>query len=143
MKRLHVHLNVKDLDRAVRFYRTLFGVDPSKLEDGYAQWMLDAPAVNFAVSTKECCAGGVSHLGFQVDDAASLAEITRTLSDAGQSVFQEAETTCCYAKGNKTWTADPDGVMWEAFHRLDDAGTMGRDAARAAAIDALREEAAE
>ena len=116
MKRLHVHLTVADLDRTVRFYRTLFGTAPDKLKDDYAQWMLDDPAVNFAVSTGECCGedrNGVSHLGIQVDDDESLAAITGALTDAEHSIFEERERTCCYARGNKTWAADPDGVVWE------------------------------
>ena len=36
MKRLHVHLNVKDLDQTVRFYNTLFGEAPDKLEKDYS-----------------------------------------------------------------------------------------------------------
>ena len=140
MKRLHVHLNVEDLDRSVRFYRTLFGTAPDKLKDDYAQWLLDEPAVNFALSTQQCCdgqAGGVSHLGIQVEDDDGLRAITRALTDAEQAIFEERENLCCYAKGNKTWASDPDGVVWETFHRLDHSDTMGRDDARDAEIDAL------
>ena len=145
MKRLHVHLNVADLDRTVQFYRTLFGAAPDKLKSDYAQWMLDEPAVNFAVSTQKCCdgeGGGVSHLGIQVEDDAGLAEITRALTDAEQAIFEEKENLCCYARGNKTWASDPDGVVWETFHRLSHSDTMGRDEARDAEIDALHERAA-
>lgn len=141
MKRLHIHLNVKDLDQTVRFYETLFGAAPEKKEADYAQWMLDEPCVNFAVSTKNCGAEGVSHLGIQVDDDESLIHITSALTQAEQSIFEEKENQCCYAKGNKTWAADPDGVVWETFHRLDHAETMGRDANRDASIDALHPEA--
>ena len=144
MKRLHVHLHVEDLDRSVRFYRTLFGAAPSKLKDDYAQWLLDEPAVNFAVSTKECCegeGGGISHLGIQVDDDDALAGITAALTEAEQTIFEEREKLCCYARGNKTWAADPDGVVWETFHRLGHSETMGRDDARDAGIEALHEPA--
>ena len=141
MKRLHVHLSVEDLDRSVRFYRTLFGVPPSKRRADYAQWLLDEPAVNFAVSTGECCGAGVSHLGIQVDDDQSLAGITAALTEAEQAIFEEKEDLCCYARGNKTWATDPDGVVWETFHRLGHSETMGRDAARDAGIGALRDRA--
>ncbi len=140
MKRLHVHLTVADLDRTVRFYRTLFGAAPDKLKDDYAQWMLDDPAVNFAVSTGECCGedrSGVSHLGIQVDDDESLAAITGALTDAEHSIFEERERTCCYARGNKTWAADPDGVVWETFHRLGHSDSIGREDDLDAKIDAL------
>ncbi|MDE0176869.1 MAG: VOC family protein [Defluviicoccus sp.] len=137
MKRLHVHLHVEDLEKSVRFYRTLFGVAPSKLKDDYAQWLLDEPSVNFAVSTNECCDAGISHLGIQVDDDASLAGITAALAEAEQTIFEEKENLCCYARGNKTWASDPDGVVWETFHRLGHSETMGRDEARDAEIGAL------
>lgn len=142
MKRLHVHLNVNDLDQTVRFYTTLFGDAPTTLKEDYAQWMLDDPRVNFAVSIKNCGAEGVSHLGIQVDDDAALTAITGALADAEQSIFEEKETQCCYAKGNKTWASDPDGVVWEAFHRLGHTETMGRDLARDAEINALHDQAA-
>ena len=145
MKRLHAHLKVADLDKTVQFYRTLFGAAPDKLKDDYAQWMLDEPMVNFAVSTRECCdgdGGGVSHLGIQVEDDESLKAITRALSDAEQSIFEERENLCCYARGNKTWASDPDGVLWETFHRLGHSDTIGRDDARDAEIGALHDRAA-
>ena len=141
MKRLHVHLHVEDLEKSVRFYRTLFGVAPSKLKDDYAQWLLDDPSVNFAVSTNECCDAGISHLGIQVDDDAGLAGITAALAEAEQTIFEEKENLCCYARGNKTWASDPDGVVWETFHRLGHSETMGRDEARDAEIGALHERA--
>ena len=141
MKRLHVHLHVEDLEKSIRFYRTLFGVAPSKLKDDYAQWLLDEPSVNFAVSTNECCDAGISHLGIQVDDDAGLAGITAALAEAEQTIFEEKENLCCYARGNKTWASDPDGVVWETFHRLGHSETMGRDEARDAEIGALHERA--
>lgn len=136
MKRLHVHLDVEDLERSVRFYRTLFGAEPSKAREDYAQWLLDDPPVNFAVSTGECCGGGVSHLGIQVDDDESLAGITAALGEAEQAIFEERERLCCYARGNKTWATDPDGVVWETFHRLGHSETMGRDGSRDAGTGA-------
>ncbi|MCY4550477.1 MAG: glyoxalase/bleomycin resistance/dioxygenase family protein [Defluviicoccus sp.] len=141
MKRLHVHLHVEELEKSVRFYRTLFGVAPSKLKDDYAQWLLDEPSVNFAVSTKACCDAGISHLGIQVDDDASLAVITAALAEAEQTIFEEKENLCCYARGNKAWASDPDGVVWETFHRLGHSETMGRDDTRDAGIEALQESA--
>ena len=78
---------------------------------------------------------------FQVEDDAGLAEITRALTEAEQAIFAEQENLCCYAKGNKTWASDPDGVVWEAFHRLGLSETMGRDEARDSQIEDLHERA--
>ena len=71
MKRFHVHVHVADLDQSVGFYSTLFGTAPARVEADYAKWMLDDPALNFAISTRG--AAGIDHLGVQTDDAAELA----------------------------------------------------------------------
>ena len=115
MKRLHVHVGVTDLDRSIAFYSGLFGTAPSVTKDDYAKWMLDDPRVNFAISQKADASKGVEHLGVQVEDAAELAEVYGRLKAAKGPVLEEGATTCCYAKSEKSWIADPDGVVWEAF----------------------------
>ena len=116
MKRLHVHVGVDDLDRSIAFYSTLFGAEPSFTKPDYAKWMLDDPRVNFAISAEGHAAHGIEHLGIEVEDADELAEIYRRLTAANRPVLEEGATTCCYAKSEKSWVADPDGVLWEAFH---------------------------
>jgi catechol-2,3-dioxygenase len=114
MKRLHVHVAVEDLARSVRFYATLFAVEPTVLKPDYAKWMLDDPRVNFAISRRGHAAG-LSHLGIQVEDAAELAEVYGRLQRAEAPVLDTGATTCCYAKSEKQWIADPQGVAWETF----------------------------
>lgn len=114
MKRLHVHVAVDDLDRSVGFYSTLFATEPTVIKPDYAKWMLDDPRVNFAISARGTAAG-VEHLGIQVEDAGELAEVYARLASADAPVLEEGKTTCCYAKSEKSWIADPDGVVWEAF----------------------------
>lgn len=115
MKRLHVHVGVDNLDQSVAFYSALFGTEPSVTKSDYAKWMLEDPRVNFAISCKEGAAKGVEHLGIQVEDGAELADVYGRLKKAGGPVLEEGATTCCYAKSEKSWIADPDGVVWEAF----------------------------
>ena len=115
MKRLHVHVAVNDLSHSVRFYSTLFASEPAVLKDDYAKWMLDDPRVNFAISWGNHASGGVQHLGVQVENAAELSEVYGRLKNAGRPVLEEGTTTCCYAKSEKSWISDPDGVVWEAF----------------------------
>lgn len=71
MKRLHVHVSVADLAASIRFYKTLFGADPSITKDDYAKWMREDPRVNFAISTRRQPAG-INHLGFQVESDEEL-----------------------------------------------------------------------
>lgn len=117
MKRFHVHVAVPDLSHGVRFYSTLFGADPSVLKDDYAKWMLDDPRVNFAISQRGG-AGGINHLGFQVDEAAELDEIHARLAKADAGITSEENVSCCYARSDKHWVTDPAGVAWESFRSL-------------------------
>jgi len=115
MKRLHVHVGVDNLDRSKTFYSALFGAKPTVAEPDYAKWMLDEPRVNFAISSEGHAANGIEHLGIQVEDADELTEVYGRLAAAGRPVLEEGATTCCYAKSEKSWITDPDGVVWEAF----------------------------
>jgi catechol 2,3-dioxygenase-like lactoylglutathione lyase family enzyme len=124
MKRLHVHVGVSDLDASIRFYATLFGHAPTVVKPDYAKWMLDDPRVNFAISLGRD-EPGLSHLGIQAETADELADVSGRLAAAGRPVLAEGATTCCYAKSEKSWISDPDGVVWEAFHTTGEATTYG------------------
>lgn len=115
MKRLHVHVAVGDLDTSIRFYSTLFGTGPAVVKDDYAKWMLDDPRVNFAISKGSETRNGIEHLGIQAESIEELSEVYGRLKAADRPVLEEGRTTCCYAKSEKSWIADPDGVVWEAF----------------------------
>ena len=126
MKRLHVHVGVTDLDQSVRFYSTLFAAEPTVLKDDYAKWMLDDPRVNFAISAGAEQGNGVRHLGIQAESIGELGEVYGRLKAADRPVLDEGKTTCCYAKSEKSWVADPDGTVWEAFF-TDGASTVYGD----------------
>ena len=118
MKRFHVHMHVDDLAKNIDFYSKLFGAAPSRVESDYAKWMLDDPRVNFAISTRGNQATGLDHLGFQVDEAVELEELKQRAQAADMTLLDEGETTCCYARSEKHWITDPQGVAWEHFHSL-------------------------
>jgi catechol 2,3-dioxygenase-like lactoylglutathione lyase family enzyme len=124
MKRLHVHVGVTDLAHSIAFYTNLFGSEPTLVRDDYAKWMLDDPRVNFAISHGHA-ATGIEHLGIQAETPEELAEVTARLNKADAPLLAEGETTCCYARSEKSWTADPQGVVWEAFHTMAEARTYG------------------
>lgn len=115
MKRFHVHVGVTDLDASIAFYTGLFGAAPTVTKPDYAKWMLEDPRINFAISHKDGAVKGIEHIGLQVEDEAELAEVYGRLKAADRPVLEEGATTCCYAKSEKSWIADPDGVVWEAF----------------------------
>ncbi|MBX3624123.1 MAG: glyoxalase/bleomycin resistance/dioxygenase family protein [Rhizobacter sp.] len=119
MKRFHVHVHVDDLAKSVAFYSKLFAAQPTRTESDYAKWMLDDPRINFAISTRGG-APGVDHLGFQTDSVEELAELKARADAADMLVADSGETTCCYARSEKHWVTDPQGVAWEHFHTLAD-----------------------
>lgn len=125
MKRLHVHVSVDKLDESIRFYSTMFGAEPSVVKPDYAKWMLDDPRVNFAISARNHAKKGIEHLGIQAESAEELSEVYGRLKAADRPVLEEGQTTCCYAKSEKSWISDPDGVVWEAFFTNGEATTYG------------------
>src|SRR5882672_1484423 len=118
MKRLHVHVGVHDLAQSIRFYSALFAAQPSVTKDDYAKWMLDDPRVNFAIS-KRAAKTGLDHLGIQAENAEELEAIGSQLAQADVSTLAQKDASCCYAKSDKYWTLDPQGIAWESFHTLD------------------------
>jgi len=128
MKRLHVHVAVNDLAQSLRFYSALFGAEPTVTKDDYAKWQLDDPRVNFAISTRGKTAG-LDHLGIQADNDAELEEIGSRLKQAELPTMAQKNASCCYAKSDKYWTLDPQGIAWESFHTLDTIPVFGADTA--------------
>lgn len=134
MKRLHVSLAVDALEPSVRFYSTLFAAEPTVLEPDYAKWMLEDPRVNFSISTRGQ-RPGLDHLGIQVEDAEELTEVYDRLKAAGRPVLEQGEVTCCYARSEKAWISDPQGVPWEAFLTHGRSTVYGEDANPAATAE--------
>jgi len=128
MKRFHVHVHVDDLRQSIRFYSALFGAEPSVTKSDYAKWMLEDPRLNFAMSSGTHHKG-IGHLGFQVDRPEELAEIAARGKAAELGGVEEREARCCYAKSNKNWFTDPQGVVWETFESFGEIESYGEDRA--------------
>jgi catechol-2,3-dioxygenase len=114
MKRLHIHVSVDDIAKSIGFYSALFATQPTVTKPDYAKWMLEDPRVNFAISARGAQTG-LDHLGIQVETDAELQEVYARLQQADRPVLEEGATTCCYAKSEKSWIADPQGLSWETF----------------------------
>ena len=124
MKRLHVHVAVEDLAASIRFYSAMFAAEPTVCKADYAKWMLDDPRVNFAISARGAEAG-LNHLGIQVESASELAEMNARLKNLETDVVEEMGAACCYAKSDKYWATDPQGIAWETYHTLDSVPVFG------------------
>ncbi len=127
MKRLHVHVSVKDLAQSVRFYSALFATKPTVVKGDYAKWMLDDPRVNFAISTRSGNAG-LDHLGIQVETQDELHDVYERLQRADRPVLEEGATVCCYAQSEKAWITDPQGLSWETFLTVGESTVYGDSA---------------
>lgn len=135
MKRFHVHMHVDDLGKSIGFYSKLFAAEPTRVESDYAKWMLEDPRINFAISTRGSQAG-IDHLGFQTDDADELAALKARAEAADMALLDEGQTTCCYARSEKHWVTDPQGIAWEHFHTLDNIPVFREAAAQEPAASA-------
>ena len=132
MKRFHVHVHVEDLGRNIAFYSAMFNQQPARSEVDYAKWMLTDPPVNFAISTRGN-ATGVDHLGIQVDSKEELTALRGNAAQADMAVMDEGEVSCCYARSEKYWVTDPQGLAWEQFHTLDSIPVFNQKPAAASA----------
>ncbi len=127
MKRIHIHVSVRDLPESVRFYSTLFGTDPAVVKNDYAKWALDDPRVNFAISLGR--APGLDDLGVQAETPDELSAIEGRLAEAERSVLVQKNSACCYARLDKAWVEDPQGVRWETFRTFGTADVLHEEAA--------------
>jgi catechol 2,3-dioxygenase-like lactoylglutathione lyase family enzyme len=128
MKRFHINVSVQDINESVRFYSALFACPPTVQKPDYAKWMLEDPRINFAIAQRGH-APGVNHVGFQVDSAEELTGMRDQLTAADNSLVEQSNAACCYAKSNKYWITDPAGIAWETFHTLDAIPIYGEDTA--------------
>lgn len=124
MKRFHVHAHVEDLQASIAFYSKMFAAQPTRVETDYAKWMLEDPRINFAISTRGEKVG-VDHLGIQTDTEEELVALKTQAQAADMTLMDQGETSCCYARSDKYWVTDPQGIAWEQFHTLRNIPVFG------------------
>ena len=116
----HVSLNVRSIPEAVERYRKILGAEPAKLRADYAKFELADPPLVLSLNLGGT-PGTVSHLGIRRPDSGAVAaELKRAAADALEPFSQEG-VTCCYAKADKFWVHDADGIAWEMYAFLADA----------------------
>ena len=125
--RVHINLSVSDIERSTQFYSLLFGQQPTKVRDDYANFRLDAPGLHLALVKSPAHARNDSlsrHYGIELFDNAELGDWRSRLEKAGVALKIEEQVTCCYAVGDKFWAKDPDGNDWEFWVRTEEAELM-------------------
>jgi catechol 2,3-dioxygenase-like lactoylglutathione lyase family enzyme len=136
--RLQLALNVKDLDSAIAFYSKMFGVPVNKRKPGYANFAIDEPPLKLVLFELPEAPERLNHLGVEVFDDDAVGAATERLKAAGMEHLVEDETTCCYAKANKVWAQEPEGLRWEWYRVVDDSETFGESPGFEAEADAAR-----
>ncbi len=120
MSRVQLSINVADLDAAVTFYTRLLGVVPAKLRPGYANFAVDDPPLKLVLNSPGNGPGGtINHVGVEVGSAGDVTEAGARLAASGLDVEARPGTECCYARQDKVWAHDPDGVPWEYYTVLE------------------------
>jgi catechol 2,3-dioxygenase-like lactoylglutathione lyase family enzyme len=136
--RIHMGLAVKNLERSVAFYSTLFGQEPKKTRPRYAKFEVAEPPVNLALNEVGVDTGPnnpVAHFGIQVKSTEAVGNVADRLKAAGLETAVEDNVTCCYAVQNKVWATDPDGNNWEVYVVLDNDGRQHHSTQSACCAD--------
>jgi catechol 2,3-dioxygenase-like lactoylglutathione lyase family enzyme len=119
MSRVQLSINVSDFDAAVAFYSRLFGA-PAKLRPGYANFAVDDPPLKLVLNSPGNGPGGtINHLGVEVSSTEAVTQAEARLAAVGLATEPEPGATCCYARQDKVWAHDPDGVAWEYYTVLE------------------------
>ncbi|MBT2524343.1 VOC family protein [Streptomyces sp. ISL-99] len=127
MSRVQLALRVPDLAASVAFYTKLFGTEPAKLRDGYANFAIAQPPLKLVLIEGEAGEDTrMDHLGVEVDTTEAVDAAATCLSDAGLTTAQERDTTCCYALQDKVWVHGPGREPWEVYVVKADAGTLAK-----------------
>jgi catechol 2,3-dioxygenase-like lactoylglutathione lyase family enzyme len=119
--RMHVSLYVSDLQKTVEFYTSFFGIEPVKTKPGYSKYILEEPSLIISfVENKERVQENFGHLGFQVETVEDLNLKLWEAKKKNLVTREETGTACCYAKQDKFWINDPDGIQWEVYYFHED-----------------------
>lgn len=119
---MHVSLYISDIARTVDFYSSFFGQEATKVKPGYAKFVLEKPSLIISfVENKERVQENFGHLGFQVETVEDLNLKLWEAKKKNLVAKEEVGTNCCYARQDKFWVNDPDGVQWEVYYFHADA----------------------
>ncbi|MFH9178115.1 ArsI/CadI family heavy metal resistance metalloenzyme [Streptomyces albogriseolus] len=133
MSRVQLALRVPDLSASLAFYTKLFGVEPAKLRDGYANFAIAEPPLKLVLIEGEPgTATRMDHLGVEVDSTEAVHAATTRLSEAGLATAEENDTACCYALQDKVWVHGPGQEPWEVYVVKADADTLTKRSAGSA-----------
>ncbi|MFG2869987.1 ArsI/CadI family heavy metal resistance metalloenzyme [Streptomyces sp. NPDC048338] len=130
MSRVQLALRVPDLSASVAFYTKLFGTEPAKLRDGYANFAVTEPPLKLVlIEGADGDDTRLDHLGVEVDSTDAVHAATARLAQGGLATTEENDTTCCYALQDKVWVHGPGREPWEVYVVKADADTLAKQPA--------------
>jgi catechol 2,3-dioxygenase-like lactoylglutathione lyase family enzyme len=116
----HVALSVKDLPTAVEYYKKILGIEPAKVKADYAKFEIADPPVILSLNPSGE-PGTVMHLGIRYPETTTIETQLARAKAEGLPTREQPGTTCCYAKADKFWVSDADGLGWEMYTLIEDA----------------------
>ena len=128
MSRVQLALRVSDLEGSIRFYSSLFGVEPAKRRPGYANFAIADPPLKLVLFEKAGADSRLNHLGVEVEDSDAVWDHQQRLTEQGVDSLEESGT-CCFAKQDKVWVDAPDGA-WEIYAVLADSDDFGHSSVK-------------
>ncbi|MFF6874853.1 MULTISPECIES: ArsI/CadI family heavy metal resistance metalloenzyme [unclassified Streptomyces] len=136
MSRLQLALRVSDLEASINFYSKLFGTEPAKRREGYANFAVTEPPLKLVlIEGQPGEETRLDHLGVEVESTEQVNAATSRLKDAGLATFEENDTSCCYALQDKVWVHGPGREPWEVYVVKADADSLGKSADASASRD--------
>lgn len=126
MNRLHINLQVTDLEEARTVYGALLGQAPTFEKSDYIKWDIDNPALSLSVTARGN-SPALDHLGIKYESLAAVEAAAARMEAIGQPLREQRNATCCYAQSDKGWWKDPSGTAWELFYTHGQVEAFGRN----------------
>ena len=114
----HVAVAVRDVDRASKFYRQVFGAVEVYRQDGFVQLQTPGSRDVLVFEEKKKSAGksgGIAHFGFRLRNPKDIDAAARAVKKAGGRIKEQGE----FVPGEPyLFATDPDGYEIEIWYEI-------------------------
>ena len=113
--RLQLALNVRNLDSAIAYYSNMFDTEPHKIRQGYANFVIDNPALKLILFENSDASEHLNHVGVEMFDAADIEKTRERFEETGILGSAQTDSVCCFADQDKVWSKDETELSWEWY----------------------------